>query len=449
MMGNASDPGVTPRVAEYIFERAERLTAFDDEDYAAGISPAEVQIYASYLQIYKEHLQDLLAHDPTASDLNVRRDPKTGVYVQGLSERPLSDVSELAQLIEQGNKKRVVASTLMNAHSSRSHALVIIRVEQDLPAGEAAAEEGATADRSFGASSSQRSTSSISPAPSVRANRAPRGRRCRRRSPSTRACRRSVTSSTRSPTRRRVGARAGTHPVPRLQADPPARDLARRQLEHGDARDDLAREHQLFRDAPDPPVRAARQAHPDARDDQRVPLCGAEPPPSPVLEEIHETLLETRDAIVEPVAEQAAAVASAAERCCGTLAQACAAVGHGCVHGCIMPYIRALGDGFGALVGCVMGGWRGMIAAILALANGFFDALVWVWNLPGRAAASCATALVQWRDGLSRRPRPASARAACGCFSSRPFSKRSCSAASSSGRSSARSRRRSCSLPPS
>ena len=44
-------------------------------------------------------------------------------------------MSELAQLIEQGNKKRVVASTLMNAHSSRSHALVIIRVEQDLPAG--------------------------------------------------------------------------------------------------------------------------------------------------------------------------------------------------------------------------------------------------------------------------------------------------------------------------
>ena len=174
-----------------------------------------------------------------------------------------------------------------------------------------------------------------------------------------------------------------------------------------------------------------------------------EPPPSPVLEEIHETLLETRDAIVEPVAEQAAAVASAAERCCGTLAQACAAVGHGCVHGCIMPYIRALGDGFGALVGCVMGGWRGMIAAILALANGFFDALVWVWNLPGRAAASCATALVQWRDGLVEETKARQRACRVRLLLFPPFLKRSCSAASSSGRSSARSRRRSCSLPPS
>ena len=126
MMGNASDPGVIPRVAIDVFERSSALVA------AIGDKGGVVKVMASYIQIYREVLQDLLG-DVTA-DLKIRRDPKFGTYVQGLSERVLDSADGLTQVIEQGNKKRAVASTLMNSESSRSHAVVIIRLEQEHPA---------------------------------------------------------------------------------------------------------------------------------------------------------------------------------------------------------------------------------------------------------------------------------------------------------------------------
>jgi hypothetical protein len=76
MMGTPDEPGVTPRVAAAIFERAEALRSGGDDGETSNL-----HIRASYLQIHREAVQDLLAHDPTAS-LPVRRDPKLGPYVQ-------------------------------------------------------------------------------------------------------------------------------------------------------------------------------------------------------------------------------------------------------------------------------------------------------------------------------------------------------------------------------
>ena len=125
MMGNAKDPGVIPRCAIDIFERANALLASLGDG-------ASVIVRASYIQIYREVLQDLLGN--SNEDLKIRRDPKSGTYVQGLSERQLHDADGLTAVIEQGNKRRAVASTLMNSESSRSHAVVIIRLEQEHPA---------------------------------------------------------------------------------------------------------------------------------------------------------------------------------------------------------------------------------------------------------------------------------------------------------------------------
>ena len=101
---------------------------------APSLSPPSclLQVRASYIQIYREVLQDLLGN--VNEDLKIRRDPKVGTYVQGLSERVLENADGLTHVIEQGNKKRAVAATLMNSESSRSHAVVIIRLEQEHPA---------------------------------------------------------------------------------------------------------------------------------------------------------------------------------------------------------------------------------------------------------------------------------------------------------------------------
>ena len=153
MMGNADDPGVIPRVCDAILERggfgssgggssggdgdgegeggASSLDAQLEEASGSGGGEGErvVVVTASYLQIYREVLQDLLGGGD--GDLKIRRDPKLGTIVQGLTEHPLSSADALARLIDTGNRKRAVASTLMNSESSRSHAVVIIRVDQE------------------------------------------------------------------------------------------------------------------------------------------------------------------------------------------------------------------------------------------------------------------------------------------------------------------------------
>jgi len=133
MMGNASDPGVTPRVATHLFELLQH------EEAQGGT----YSVTCSYLQLYREVLHDLLCgtslKGATATgrdagqDLKIRRDPDKGIYVQNLSEIPLTSGAELTAIIEQGNKKRATAPTLMNAESSRSHAVVILKMERTEP----------------------------------------------------------------------------------------------------------------------------------------------------------------------------------------------------------------------------------------------------------------------------------------------------------------------------
>ena len=94
---------------------------------------ATVTVHASYVQIYREVLQDLIGKD-VVEELKIRRDPLIGTYVQGLTEHELHSPSGLTKLIDFGNERRATASTLMNATSSRSHAVVIIRIDQEIPA---------------------------------------------------------------------------------------------------------------------------------------------------------------------------------------------------------------------------------------------------------------------------------------------------------------------------
>jgi len=129
MMGNSSDPGITPRVVTELFDVLGKLEG-----------KVTWEVRASYLQIYREVLHDLLAGGDVNTardagrdrgyDLKIRRDPERGIYVQNLSEEVLTSGAGLAAMIEQGNKRRATAATLMNAESSRSHAVVILHLER-------------------------------------------------------------------------------------------------------------------------------------------------------------------------------------------------------------------------------------------------------------------------------------------------------------------------------
>lgn len=106
--------GIIPRALGEIFDS---ITA--DVAHAYTIT-------LSYLQIYCEQLQDLLC--PDAGDNLAIREGPGGVYVPDLKQVEVTSLEECLQLLQLGARNRTVAFTALNAHSSRSHAVVIATV---------------------------------------------------------------------------------------------------------------------------------------------------------------------------------------------------------------------------------------------------------------------------------------------------------------------------------
>ena len=76
----------------------------------------------SYFEIYCEKVKDLL-NPQSKGNLKVREHTALGPYVDGLKKLPVMDYKQIDNLMELGNQARTVASTNMNATSSRSHAV--------------------------------------------------------------------------------------------------------------------------------------------------------------------------------------------------------------------------------------------------------------------------------------------------------------------------------------
>ena len=118
------------------------------------------------LEIYNEQVNDLLAKKNPSGGLQVRQHPSQGYfYAQDLCKVPVGSYKEIEQEIEKGTAKRSVASTNMNATSSRAHTVVTVTFDQiyeseqgevkkssvinlvDLAGSERADSTGATGDR--------------------------------------------------------------------------------------------------------------------------------------------------------------------------------------------------------------------------------------------------------------------------------------------------------------
>ncbi|KAG1668504.1 hypothetical protein FOA52_012098, partial [Chlamydomonas sp. UWO 241] len=106
--------GMIPRCAAEIFAKAKA-----DPFHAYSVS-------MSYIQIYMELLQDLL--QPDAEGLQIREEPGSGVYLSGATEAPVTSLEECLHFLELGGRNRSSAFTQLNAHSSRSHAVVCFTV---------------------------------------------------------------------------------------------------------------------------------------------------------------------------------------------------------------------------------------------------------------------------------------------------------------------------------
>ncbi|EFJ27218.1 hypothetical protein SELMODRAFT_95685 [Selaginella moellendorffii] len=97
------------------------------EDIMADTNPENDTVYVSYLQLYMESIQDLLA--PERDNIPIAEDPKTGdVSVPGATLIQLKDYKSFIGLLQTGEANRVAANTKLNTESSRSHAVLLVSV---------------------------------------------------------------------------------------------------------------------------------------------------------------------------------------------------------------------------------------------------------------------------------------------------------------------------------
>jgi len=84
------------------------------------------EVAISYQQIYLDTITDLL--NPQGSGVDLREDPKSGVYVDGAKWETVDSATAAIKVLQKGNSNRATACTKMNSASSRSHAALIVRV---------------------------------------------------------------------------------------------------------------------------------------------------------------------------------------------------------------------------------------------------------------------------------------------------------------------------------
>ncbi|XP_059607814.1 kinesin-like protein Klp68D [Phlebotomus argentipes] len=162
--GDPEDKGIIPRAFEQIWAHINRAQNMN------------FLVEASYLEIYMEELRDLLKPS-NRGGLELRERESVGVHVPNLHSVLCKNVEDMVTVMNQGNRNRTVGYTNMNEHSSRSHAIFLIKIEMceldsntvkvgklnliDLAGSERQSKTGATAERLKEASKINRALSSL------------------------------------------------------------------------------------------------------------------------------------------------------------------------------------------------------------------------------------------------------------------------------------------------
>lgn len=109
--GPAEDPGIVCRCLTDIFQ---------------GL-PADKELYYEYVQLYLDDFKDLLV--PDAKDLGKLVDGKAGVELPGLSSHKATSANDVLKALEKGASRRATRAQDMNEVSSRSHAILMLRLK--------------------------------------------------------------------------------------------------------------------------------------------------------------------------------------------------------------------------------------------------------------------------------------------------------------------------------
>ncbi|KAM4748177.1 kinesin-like protein KIF7 [Rhinophrynus dorsalis] len=112
------EQGIIPRAMAEIFK------LIDENDLI------DYTIRVSYLEVYKEEFKDLLEVQTSSKDILIREDEKGNVVLSGVKESEVEGLDEVLSLLEMGNTAKHTGATQINAHSSRSHTVFTVTMEQ-------------------------------------------------------------------------------------------------------------------------------------------------------------------------------------------------------------------------------------------------------------------------------------------------------------------------------
>ncbi|XP_058125518.1 chromosome-associated kinesin KIF4-like [Anopheles ziemanni] len=116
--------GILPRALLDIFSMV------NGEQGKAVTDGTRYRVCCSFMELYQDHVYDLLSHRQRYERLlGIREDVSGGVFVKGLTELNVSSAEEALRWLGHGAGSRATAPTSMNKESNRSHTIftVIVR----------------------------------------------------------------------------------------------------------------------------------------------------------------------------------------------------------------------------------------------------------------------------------------------------------------------------------
>ncbi|KAJ5952100.1 uncharacterized protein N7479_010513 [Penicillium vulpinum] len=155
-MNNMQDMGIIPRAAQVLFDKLEGAPKHmrNGSNATTGLRTPQRysmssassfgklhlekektwQLKATYVEIYNEHLRDLLLPESAVandrSNVTIREDTKGRILLTGLHQVNINSFDDLIGALNFGSTIRQTDSTAINAKSSRSHAVFSLNLVQ-------------------------------------------------------------------------------------------------------------------------------------------------------------------------------------------------------------------------------------------------------------------------------------------------------------------------------
>jgi hypothetical protein len=124
--------GILPRALSFLCGLS---TRFPETQFAFKVS---------FLEIHNDNIRDLLSSPDSTTSIdrppssarlrddviNIRESADGKIFITGMSEHSASSLADMLGLLRRGSLSRTTGSTAMNVHSSRSHAIFTVQLEQ-------------------------------------------------------------------------------------------------------------------------------------------------------------------------------------------------------------------------------------------------------------------------------------------------------------------------------